>query len=337
MPKVSIIVPIFNAEMFLNTCIDSVLSQTFSDFELLLIDDGSIDSSGMICDEYLAKDSRVRVFHKANAGVSSARNIGLDNAQGKYVIFIDADDYWLENSALEQLVQTAEKFDLDLVRGEYRAVTRDGTSLYERAFIKPKVQLANKIITSGEFYTKIMSGENYISLSLLRRRAIGSLKFNPERSFLEDMEFYAYILLQPLRCMFIPLRFYAYRIHQSSASRTFKLKNLADSFSMCDIFDQCSREALDPDLRDAYRYNSVMMYYWTLYTLSDSYFSQRKHIISTLHLIELQKKIAVYAKGNIFLYPIIVFINPELGCKILNRYIRIKRFILGVINEICKR
>ena len=95
MSKISVIVPIYNAEKYLHRCIDSILAQIFTDFELLLINDGSKDRSGAICDEYAVKDSRVRVFHKENGGVSSARNLGLDNAKGEWIAFCDADDYVL--------------------------------------------------------------------------------------------------------------------------------------------------------------------------------------------------------------------------------------------------
>lgn len=98
---ISVIVPVYNTEKYLHRCIDSVLAQTFPDFELLLIDDGSTDSSGAICDEYAAKDGRVRVFHKENGGVSSARNLGLDNAQGEWITFVDSDDY-LESQYLQR-------------------------------------------------------------------------------------------------------------------------------------------------------------------------------------------------------------------------------------------
>lgn len=84
MCKVSVVLPVYNAERFLHRCIDSVLSQTYKDFELLLVDDGSTDSSGAICDEYAARDGRVRVFHKENGGVSSARNLGIRYARGVY-------------------------------------------------------------------------------------------------------------------------------------------------------------------------------------------------------------------------------------------------------------
>lgn len=94
---VSIIVPVYNSELYLRKCVDSILSQTFKDFELILINDGSNDMSGDICDEYVSKDSRIKVIHKANGGVSSARNAGLKMAGGKWVTFIDSDDTIGEN------------------------------------------------------------------------------------------------------------------------------------------------------------------------------------------------------------------------------------------------
>lgn len=96
-PRVSIIVPVYNTEKYLPCCINSILTQTFTDFELLLIDDGSKDNSGKICDDYAKRDKRIRVFHKENGGVSSARNVGLDNARGEWICFCDADDYVEKN------------------------------------------------------------------------------------------------------------------------------------------------------------------------------------------------------------------------------------------------
>lgn len=92
MPTISVIVPVYNVEKYLRCCVDSILAQTFTDIEVLLVDDGSTDGSGAICDEYAQKDSRVRVFHKANGGVSSARNLGLDEATGEWIMFVDSDD-----------------------------------------------------------------------------------------------------------------------------------------------------------------------------------------------------------------------------------------------------
>ena len=92
MPKVSIIVPIYNSETHLSRCIDSILAQTYSDFELILVNDGSIDNSGKICEEYAQKDSRIIVIHKENGGTSSARNIGMEKSLGEYITFVDSDD-----------------------------------------------------------------------------------------------------------------------------------------------------------------------------------------------------------------------------------------------------
>lgn len=109
-PLISVIVPIYNVERYLPKCIDSILMQTFRDFELLLIDDGSSDRSGIICEEYADKDDRVRVFHKENGGVSRARNTGLEYSHGDKILFVDSDD-WLEPFCLERIVSV----DSDLV------------------------------------------------------------------------------------------------------------------------------------------------------------------------------------------------------------------------------
>lgn len=113
-PKISVIVPVYKAENYLHRCVDSLLAQTFQDFEILLVDDGSPDCSGEICDEYARKDKRVRVFHKENGGVSSARNLGLDNARGEWICFVDSDD-WVEEDMLAticSLIQSKGQIDI---------------------------------------------------------------------------------------------------------------------------------------------------------------------------------------------------------------------------------
>lgn len=307
MIAISIIVPVYNVEKHISECIDSVINQSYTNWELLLINDGSTDSSGAICDEYSQRDSRVRVFHKENGGVSSSRNLGLDNAQGEWIIFLDADDYWYDYTVLEKLVETAEKYNLDIVRGEYKAVDEDGNDLFERPLTKSKEEYSGQVLTSGIFYTKIMCGENFLVLSLIRRNAISGLRFTIERSFLEDMEFYANLLLQPLRCMFVPIRFYAYRKTSSSASHTPGIKNLADSFSMCKFFDNCAKAAIDKELQHEYRYNSVMMYYWTIGTVSsEPYYAIRKKIINDLNLNTLRKEVRTWSKESKMHFPFII-------------------------------
>ncbi len=111
---ISVIIPVYNVEEYLRECVDSVLVQTYQNFEIILVDDGSTDSSGEICDEYLEKDDRITVIHQKNGGLSAARNSGLSEAEGKYVYFLDSDDYITDNS-LETLVEIAEKDNSDIV------------------------------------------------------------------------------------------------------------------------------------------------------------------------------------------------------------------------------
>lgn len=112
-PKISVIVPVYKVEQYIHRCIDSILSQSFTDFELILVNDGSPDNCGKICDEYAQKDSRVRVFHKTNGGVSSARNLGLDNARGEWIAFLDSDDSF-EINHLQNYIEVVE-IDSDIV------------------------------------------------------------------------------------------------------------------------------------------------------------------------------------------------------------------------------
>lgn len=113
-PAVSVVIPVYNVEQYLCECVDSVLNQTMQDFEIILVDDGATDSSGMICDQYAQQDPRIRVIHQSNGGLSAARNTGLDAASGTYVYFLDSDDY-IVSHALEQLRELAEKEDANVV------------------------------------------------------------------------------------------------------------------------------------------------------------------------------------------------------------------------------
>lgn len=117
-PFVSVIVPIYNVELFLHRCIDSILAQTYTYFELLLIDDGSNDMSGHICDEYATKDKRVRVFHKKNEGISKTRQFGLDKSKGEFIQFVDSDD-WINNDMLCKLIEVQNSCDADIVSCDF--------------------------------------------------------------------------------------------------------------------------------------------------------------------------------------------------------------------------
>ena len=172
MPKISVIVPVYNTGQYLPRCIDSILSQTFTDFELLLIDDGSTDNSGMICDEYAAKDSRIRVFHKENGGVSSARNFGLAQASGEYIGWVDSDD-WIEPNMYELLLCAIEREKADIAycnfQSTYTVFTMPSQTNDKVFFLKKYLNvhvnsLCNTLI-SHKLYTqnniKFIDSDNY--------------------------------------------------------------------------------------------------------------------------------------------------------------------------------
>lgn len=182
-PLVSIIVPVYNAEKYLNRCIDSILSQTMTDFELLLIDDGSKDNSGRICDEYAEKDARVRVFHKPNGGVSSARNLGLDNAKGKWITFVDADDRCSCNY-LEHLLSKVDDTDLII---SY-AVICDSTGEKAEVYPEYRVNATNfeRLFVDSDMHWHTSPWAKLYRASIIYEN---SLRFNEMMHIGEDADF----------------------------------------------------------------------------------------------------------------------------------------------------
>ncbi len=125
MPKISVIISIYNAEKYIGECIESIISQKYRDFEVILVDDGSKDGSGIICDRYVAEDSRFKVIHQENRGISAARNAGLEKARGEYITFVDSDDC-LAKDMFDQWMKAAVKYDADIVKC---LATKDKASL----------------------------------------------------------------------------------------------------------------------------------------------------------------------------------------------------------------
>lgn len=120
MKRFSIVVPVYNVGRYLNECIQSIVSQTYEDWELILVDDGSLDQSGTICDQWAQRDARIQVIHQANSGASAARNNGLDHCSGQYILFLDGDDYWIDNNVLAQLSQRIAQTHPDVVVFNYQ-------------------------------------------------------------------------------------------------------------------------------------------------------------------------------------------------------------------------
>ena len=173
--KISVIVPIYNVESYLMRCIDSVLSQDFNDYELILVDDGSPDKCPQICDEYAGKDNRIKVIHKKNGGLVSARQAGFAVSQGKYILHVDSDD-WLMPHAISTLYKYAAQGDYDIVRGCNRRVYDDGSFTIERGrFYK------GEVLGSEQYLEKVITAEfeTYLWGALYKRELFSKEAFEP--------------------------------------------------------------------------------------------------------------------------------------------------------------
>lgn len=312
---VSIIIPIYNVEMYIEECINSVLMQTFKDFEILLIDDGSTDSSGKLCDDVVLIDDRIKVFHKSNGGLSSARNYGIKKASGDYIMFLDSDDYWLDTNILFLLVEKAERENLDVIRGEYVSVDEKGNKLYTPNLLVHSRNLNDVVLSSYEMMKYVINGYFFSWLFLFRKSVIDDFRFDENRRFQEDIDFAIKVFSKNLRCGYLPVQFYAYRQRNHSIMSTPRISNLEGSFTLCDVFYEYAYKVEDKRLTPYYIYRGIMMYYWTLEIVaSDLYIHQYKEIEKNLSLISLRKKIYSWTKQVPQLhFPIQIYVSPYIG------------------------
>lgn len=219
MIKFSILVPVYNAEKYLAECIESVLHQTYQNFELILVDDGSTDSSGMLCDEFVKQDSRIKVFHQQNSGQFAARSIGISNADGDYCVFLDSDDY-IRKDTLEVLAKFIKEYGSDVIIYGFSRVTENGQVMYIVSD-----DLALQMTDKKSVYLKILKDETYNAVwrKAVRREFIGTENLEKYYSvkhgedLIQTMEF-----LQNVRSIsFIPDVLYSYRDNPRGVMNTY--------------------------------------------------------------------------------------------------------------------
>lgn len=207
-PLISVIVPVYGVEKYINKCVDSILSQTYNNLEILLIDDGTLDRSGIICDEYARKDTRIKVFHKENGGLSDARNYGIQHANGDYMTFVDSDDY-IDNDYVEFLYNL-------LASGNYKLSICSIHVLYTSN---------NRICNKGNGNTVTLSGKKCIEMmcyhkevdtaayaKLYHRDLFKNVRF-PKGKIFEDIGT-SYLLFEQcsnIICSFVPKYWYVIR------------------------------------------------------------------------------------------------------------------------------
>lgn len=148
---ISIIVPIYNVELYLRKCINSIRNQTYKNIEIILVDDGSPDNCGKICDEYKQKDNRIKVIHKKNGGLSEARNYGIEISTGDYILFVDSDDY-IANNMCQILLEKAQRYKADIVSCNLEEVYEDGTYKINKQAINTKEQVFSNLEMIGTYF-----------------------------------------------------------------------------------------------------------------------------------------------------------------------------------------
>ena len=210
-PLISVIVPVYNVEQYLDKCLDSIINQTYTNLEILLIDDGSPDNCPRKCDEWAEKDSRIRVIHKENGGLSSARNTGLDNCTGKYVGFIDSDD-WIDLNFFQTLYDNLEKEDADIsVVGVWK-VYEDGMKSQTEKFSK-KVFIGNEALHNFLYFKNNLAGG--VTDKIFKIELFDGVRF-PLGLIAEDRYVHAVIYSRVKKLIFDPIPMYYYLTRENS-------------------------------------------------------------------------------------------------------------------------
>lgn len=234
---ISIIVPIYNVENYLRQCLDSIMSQTYQNFECLLINDGSPDNSADICREYVEKDSRFRYFEKENGGVASARNLGIERSKGQYITFIDSDD-WVESDYLEVLYKSLIDEKADVAVSTYKQFNMDDNNYYVHSYQRGydrKVFTNEELIDSLPLLYGYDSTYNFVSCKLITRNLLEYIRFNLSTGYGEDMEFWSKVFLIAKKIVYVNKDTYIYRTNNDS-SKHYEEENIRNNIEQRLIF-----------------------------------------------------------------------------------------------------
>ena len=210
-PLITIIVPIYNSQKYLEQCIESIINQTYKNLEIILINDGSEDESLNICNKYKKIDNRIIVINQENSGVSVARNSGLKKASGEWISFVDSDD-WIEKKFCEILIKNATENNVDVVFSGYNKVYKDEIS---------KINVSNgvKKYSSEEFLIKVLNVQTsygFIHMKLIKKSVINNIFFESELKVAEDALFNIKLCENVKNFLLVPQALYNYRINSNS-------------------------------------------------------------------------------------------------------------------------
>ena len=221
---ISIIVPIYNTDCYLRQCLDSIINQSYKNFEVLLVNDGSVDDSAMICKEFAEKDSRIRYFEKENGGVSSARNLGLKNVKGNYITFVDSDD-WIEENYLEVLYNALKENEVDVAISTHKDFNMDDNLYYLPFYSEEQLHTLDIGKVSRDEFLELfpeLSSLNHdfncAVSKLFKADVVKNLLFDESINYGEDLDFFFNLYLNVSSIYYVNQPTYIYRQHQTSAS-----------------------------------------------------------------------------------------------------------------------
>lgn len=256
---ISIVIPIYNAEKYLEECLNSIKNQTYKNIEVIMVNDGSKDDSETICKRFSEDDARFRYFTKANGGVSSARNLGLDNVKGDYITFIDADD-WIDEKHLELLITTVKKNHSDIVISSYKKFNNIDV-FYLRAYtIQEKYLLNFERMNRDDFLTifpKLMRANvcfNNAVSKLFRKDLVKNLRFDTSIKYGEDLDFYFRLYLNVDSISYADEPTYVYRMHGDSTTSNFNQEHAEQELS---IFKQMYEKIQEIGLPSIHYFNKL--------------------------------------------------------------------------------
>lgn len=248
----SVIIPVYNVETTITECVNSVLSQTFEDLEIILVDDGSTDGSPKICDNLAEKDSRIKVVHKENGGLSSARNTGMKAIKGDYFLFLDSDDYWTYDSFLSDLVEIIEKYDSDVVvfniSSDNSFIAKDNRNIE----LEEKISSNMKALSFKELIVN-----NKLLSSACDKTYKSSLFNNEDFRFVEgvyseDIDWTARVFISVEKISYLDRYAYFYRPNDSSITHNIKHKNVVDLCNAIKKIVKLSEQITDEDYYEWY-------------------------------------------------------------------------------------
>jgi len=249
-PKISIIIPVYNVKEYLRRCFDSIRDQTFSSYEVIVVDDGSTDGSGLLCDELGARDARIRILHQENGGLSAARNAGLAQATGEYIAFVDSDDYVMPEF-LERLVKTAEAQDADIVMCQYQILLSNGKILFKHPG-RNQTLSAQKAVR--RLYRDV-SIHHFVWNKLYKRTLFLKADFSFPDMIFEDMASVHELFHQADKVVFIRDILYNYCQRKNSLVATIHPRHLNDHVRAMELTKEyLKRRGLFSEYRSAFHF-----------------------------------------------------------------------------------